>query len=41
MDSGHSEQEAGSPVIVGTSESQIRHKRRSKKQKTSKAYNLP
>ena len=35
MDSGHSEQEAESPVMVGTAESQRMHKSRSKRQKTS------
>ena len=37
MDSEHSEQESGSPVMVGTAESQRRHQRRSKKRKTSKS----
>ena len=35
MDSGHSEQEAGSTVMVGTAESQRMRKSRSKRQKTS------
>ena len=36
MDSEHSEQESGSPVMVGTADSQRRRKSRSKRQKTQK-----
>ena len=36
MDSDHSEQESGSPVMVGTADSQRRHNSRSKRQKTRK-----
>ena len=37
MDSAHSEQESGSPVVVGTVESQRRRQRQSKKQKALKS----